>query len=139
MTTGAWSDGVGGPFRASRSISAQVTRAATGAVAQRIDYDAFGRVLADTKLDPVPAAKALGIALRPLDETLALPTERSARIALRTQQIIAYESGVIVSIDPLGGSYFLFHKYVTRGVLFGVVSAACFAGGIETGNGGFSV
>ncbi|MFQ5528647.1 MAG: methylmalonyl-CoA mutase [Thermoanaerobaculia bacterium] len=40
-----------------------------------------------------------------LDETLALPTEENARIALRTQQIIAHESGVINSIDPLGGSY----------------------------------
>ena len=42
-----------------------------------------------------------------LDETLALPTERAAQIALRTQQIIAHESGVINSIDPLGGSYFV--------------------------------
>ena len=42
-----------------------------------------------------------------LDETLALPTEQAARIALRTQQIIAHESGVINSIDPLGGSYFI--------------------------------
>ena len=42
-----------------------------------------------------------------LDETLALPTEQAARIALRTQQIIAHESGVINSVDPLGGSYFI--------------------------------
>jgi methylmalonyl-CoA mutase N-terminal domain/subunit len=42
-----------------------------------------------------------------LDETLALPTESSARIALRTQQIIAHESGVINTVDPLGGSYFV--------------------------------
>jgi methylmalonyl-CoA mutase, N-terminal domain len=42
-----------------------------------------------------------------LDETLALPTEENARIALRTQQIIAHESGVIHSVDPLGGSYFV--------------------------------
>ncbi len=41
------------------------------------------------------------------DEALALPTEESARIALRTQQIIAYESGVADVVDPLGGSYFL--------------------------------
>ena len=39
------------------------------------------------------------------DEALALPTEESARIALRTQQIIAYESGVSDTVDPLGGSY----------------------------------
>ncbi len=42
-----------------------------------------------------------------LDEALALPTERAALIALRTQQIIAHESGVINTVDPLGGSYFV--------------------------------
>jgi methylmalonyl-CoA mutase, N-terminal domain len=41
------------------------------------------------------------------DEALALPTEEAARIALRTQQIVAYESGVTQTIDPLGGSYFV--------------------------------
>ncbi len=41
------------------------------------------------------------------DEALALPTEQAARIALRTQQIIAYESGVAQTIDPLAGSYFI--------------------------------
>ena len=42
-----------------------------------------------------------------LDESLALPTEETARIALRTQQILAHESGVINTIDPLGGSWFV--------------------------------
>lgn len=42
-----------------------------------------------------------------LDETYALPTEEAVTIALRTQQIIAYESGVPNTIDPLGGSYFV--------------------------------
>src|ERR1700682_36539 len=41
------------------------------------------------------------------DEALALPAEEAARIALRTQQIIAYESGVANTVDPLGGSYFV--------------------------------
>jgi methylmalonyl-CoA mutase, N-terminal domain len=41
------------------------------------------------------------------DEALALPTEEAARIALRTQQILAYESGVANTADPLGGSYFV--------------------------------
>ena len=41
------------------------------------------------------------------DEALALPTEEAVRIALRTQQIIAYESGVANTVDPLGGSYFV--------------------------------
>ena len=41
------------------------------------------------------------------DEALALPTEEAVRIALRTQQILAYESGVAQTVDPLAGSYFL--------------------------------
>lgn len=42
-----------------------------------------------------------------MDETLALPSEKAVKIALRTQQIIAHETGVINTIDPLGGSYFV--------------------------------
>ncbi len=41
------------------------------------------------------------------DEALGLPTERAARIALRTQQIVGYESGVVDTPDPLAGSYFV--------------------------------
>jgi methylmalonyl-CoA mutase, N-terminal domain len=41
------------------------------------------------------------------DEALALPTEHAVRIALRTQQVIAHESGVVNTIDPLGGSWFV--------------------------------
>ena len=41
------------------------------------------------------------------DEALALPTEEAARLALRTQQVIAHETGVVNSADPLGGSYYL--------------------------------
>jgi methylmalonyl-CoA mutase N-terminal domain/subunit len=46
------------------------------------------------------------------DEALSLPTEESARIALRTQQVIAYESGVADTIDPLAGSFYL--EYLTN-------------------------
>jgi methylmalonyl-CoA mutase N-terminal domain/subunit len=42
-----------------------------------------------------------------LDETLALPTEHAARIALRTQQILAHETGITNTVDPLAGSYFV--------------------------------
>ena len=42
-----------------------------------------------------------------MDETLALPTEKAAEIALRTQQLIAFETGVANVVDPLGGSYFI--------------------------------
>ena len=45
--------------------------------------------------------------VNPFDEALAIPTEESNRIALRTQQIIAHESGVTDVIDPLGGSYYI--------------------------------
>jgi methylmalonyl-CoA mutase N-terminal domain/subunit len=41
------------------------------------------------------------------DEALSLPTEQAARIALRTQQVVAYESGTANTVDPLGGSYFI--------------------------------
>jgi methylmalonyl-CoA mutase N-terminal domain/subunit len=43
------------------------------------------------------------------DEALALPTENAVRLALRTQQVIAHETGVVNTIDPLGGSYYLEH------------------------------
>jgi len=42
-----------------------------------------------------------------MDETLALPSEKAVKIALRTQQLLAYETGVINTIDPLGGSYYV--------------------------------
>lgn len=42
-----------------------------------------------------------------MDETLALPSEKAVKIALRTQQLIAYETGVINTVDPLGGSYYI--------------------------------
>ena len=42
-----------------------------------------------------------------MDEVLALPTDKAARIALRTQQLLAYETGAANTIDPLGGSYFV--------------------------------
>ncbi len=42
-----------------------------------------------------------------MDETLALPSEKAVKIALRTQQILAYETGVINTVDPLGGSYYV--------------------------------
>ena len=43
------------------------------------------------------------------DEALALPTEEAVRLALRTQQVIAHETGVVNTIDPLGGSYYVEH------------------------------
>jgi methylmalonyl-CoA mutase N-terminal domain/subunit len=42
-----------------------------------------------------------------MDETLALPSDKAVKIALRTQQVIAYEHGVINTVDPLGGSWYV--------------------------------
>jgi len=50
---------------------------------------------------------AQSVAINSMDEALSLPTEEGARIALRTQQILAYESGITETIDPLGGSYYV--------------------------------
>ncbi|MFH1230850.1 MAG: methylmalonyl-CoA mutase family protein [Planctomycetota bacterium] len=47
-----------------------------------------------------------------MDETLALPSEHAVTIALRTQQLIAYESGVTKTVDPVGGSYYI--EYLTN-------------------------
>jgi methylmalonyl-CoA mutase N-terminal domain/subunit len=49
-----------------------------------------------------------------MDEVLALPTDRAAMIALRTQQMLAFESGAANTVDPLGGSYFM--EELTRGM-----------------------
>src|SRR5688572_4049477 len=63
----------------------------------RVAYQALAAVLGGTQ----------SLHTNSMDETLALPTEKSVRIALRTQQIIAYETGVPNTIDPLAGSYFV--------------------------------
>ena len=63
----------------------------------RVAYQALAAVLGGTQ----------SLHTNALDETLALPTEESVRIALRTQQILAYETGVPNVADPLGGSYFI--------------------------------
>jgi methylmalonyl-CoA mutase N-terminal domain/subunit len=63
----------------------------------RVAYQALAAVLGGTQ----------SLHTNALDETLALPTEESVRIALRTQQIIAYETGVANVSDPLGGSYYI--------------------------------
>ncbi len=63
----------------------------------RVAYQAMAAVLGGTQ----------SLHTNALDETLALPTEKSVRIALRTQQILAYETGVAHTIDPLAGSYYV--------------------------------
>jgi methylmalonyl-CoA mutase N-terminal domain/subunit len=63
----------------------------------RVAYQAMAAVLGGTQ----------SLHTNSMDETLALPTEKAVRIALRTQQVLAYETGVPATIDPLAGSYYL--------------------------------
>ena len=63
----------------------------------RVAYQAMAAVLGGTQ----------SLHTNSLDETLALPTEEAARIALRTQQVLAFESGVAHTIDPLAGSFYI--------------------------------
>ena len=63
----------------------------------RVAYQALAAVLGGTQ----------SLHTNALDETLALPTEDTVRVALRTQQILAYETGVPNVIDPLGGSFYV--------------------------------
>jgi len=63
----------------------------------RVAYQALAAVLGGTQ----------SLHTNALDETLALPTEESVRVALRTQQILAFETGVPNVADPLGGSYYV--------------------------------
>jgi methylmalonyl-CoA mutase N-terminal domain/subunit len=72
--------------------------------AQQVDNNIV-RVTIQTLAAVLGGAQSLHTNSR--DEALALPTEDSVRVALRTQQIVAYESGVTNTIDPLGGSYFV--------------------------------
>src|SRR5437588_3398382 len=63
----------------------------------RTAYEALAAVLGGTQ----------SLHTNSFDEALALPTERAVRIALRTQQVLGYETGIADTVDPLGGSYFV--------------------------------
>ena len=63
----------------------------------RVAYQALAAVLGGTQ----------SLHTNSMDETLALPTEKAVRIALRTQQVLAYETGVPATVDPLAGSYYV--------------------------------
>ncbi len=72
--------------------------------AQQVDNNIV-RVAVQTLAAVLGGAQSLHTNSR--DEALSLPTEHSVRIALRTQQIVAHESGVANTVDPLGGSYYV--------------------------------
>jgi methylmalonyl-CoA mutase N-terminal domain/subunit len=110
-------------FRAARRIWAREMRERYGAKSPRSWWMRFHTQTAGCSLYPQQpevnlirtAIQALAAVMggtqslhtNSLDEAIALPSERAALLALRTQQIIAYESGATDTVDPLGGSYFV--------------------------------
>lgn len=110
-------------FRAARKIWAKIMRDRFGAKDDRSCTLRFHSQTAGSTLTAQqPQNNVVRVALQALasvlggtqslhtnslDEALALPTESSARLALRTQQVIAYESNVTQVVDPLGGSWFI--------------------------------
>src|SRR5438477_170361 len=110
-------------YRAARRIWARVMRDRFGAVNERTMQMRFHTQTAGVSLTvQQPLNNIIRVAIQALagvlggtqslhtdayDEALALPTDRAALIALRTQQIIAEETGVANTVDPLGGSYFV--------------------------------
>ncbi|MGD8331232.1 MAG: methylmalonyl-CoA mutase family protein [Acidobacteriota bacterium] len=110
-------------YRAARNLWARYMRERYGAKSPRSWWMRFHTQTAGcTLLDRQPRNNLMRVTIQALaavmggtqslhtnalDETIALPTEENAILALRTQQVIAYESGVSNTIDPLGGSYFV--------------------------------
>jgi methylmalonyl-CoA mutase N-terminal domain/subunit len=110
-------------FRAARRIWAREMRETFGAKNERSWWMRFHTQTAGVSLTDVQpevnlsrvTVQALAAALGgtqslhtdAMDEALALPSEKAARLAVRTQQVIMHESGVTNTIDPLGGSYFV--------------------------------
>ena len=110
-------------FRAARRLWARLMRDRFGATNPRAQQLRFHTQTAGSTLTAQqPDNNIVRVALQALaavlggtqslhtngrDEALALPTEDAARIALRTQQIIAHESGVANTVDPFGGSYYI--------------------------------
>src|SRR2546429_1351716 len=94
----------------------------------RVAYQALAAVLGGTQ----------SLHTNSLDETLALPTEEAVRLALRTQQIIAHETGVAEVIDPFGGSYYVESltdrlEREAEGLFAEIQSVGGVVQGIETG------
>jgi methylmalonyl-CoA mutase N-terminal domain/subunit len=110
-------------FRAVRRMWAQIVRDRFGSSSERSQMIRFHTQTGGVTLQAQqPEVNIIRVALQGFaavcggtqslhtngfDEALALPTERSARIALRTQQVIAHESGAADSVDPFAGSYFV--------------------------------
>jgi len=112
-------------FRAARRMWARIMKEKFGATNERAMMLRFHTQTAGSTLTAQqPENNVVRVALQGLaavvggtqslhtnsrDEALALPSESAVRVALRTQQVIAYESGVATTADPLAGSYFIEH------------------------------
>ena len=110
-------------FRAARRIWARIMKERYGATDPKAQMFRFGVVCGGSSLvAPQPYNNAVRVSVETLaavmggaqsiftcayDEPFQIPTEFSAELALRTQQIVAYESGVARTVDPLGGSYYV--------------------------------
>ncbi len=110
-------------FRAARRIWARLMREQFGAKNPRSWLMRFHTQTAGVSLtEQQPEVNLIRVAMQALaavlggtqslhtdamDEAIALPSDKAARLAVRTQQVILHESGVINTVDPLGGSYFL--------------------------------
>jgi len=110
-------------FRAGRRLWARLMKERYGVQDPKAQHFRFGVVCGGSSLvAPQPYNNVVRVAVETmaavlggaqsiftcaLDEAYQIPTEFSAELALRTQQIIAYESGIANTVDPLGGSYFL--------------------------------
>ncbi|MCE7927046.1 MAG: methylmalonyl-CoA mutase [Dehalococcoidia bacterium] len=110
-------------FRAARRVWARLMREKFGAKSERSWYMRFHTQTAGVSLtEAQPEVNLVRVAIQALaavmggtqslhtdamDEAIALPSEKAARLAVRTQQVILHESGVVNTIDPLGGSYFV--------------------------------
>jgi methylmalonyl-CoA mutase N-terminal domain/subunit len=110
-------------FRAARRIWARVMRERFGAKKDRSLWMRFHTQTAGCSLtEQQPEVNLVRVAIQALaavlggtqslhtdsmDEAIALPSDKAARLAVRTQQVILHETGVINTVDPLGGSYFV--------------------------------
>ncbi len=110
-------------FRAARRIWARQMRERFGAKNERSWYMRFHTQTAGVSLtEQQPEVNLVRVAIQALaavmggtqslhtdamDEAIALPSDKAAKLAVRTQQVILHESGVINTVDPLGGSYFV--------------------------------
>jgi methylmalonyl-CoA mutase N-terminal domain/subunit len=110
-------------FRAGRRLWARLMKERFGARDPKAQHFRFGVVCGGSSLvAPQPYNNVIRVAVETMaavlggaqsiftcafDEAFQIPTENSAELAVRTQQIIAFESGIARTVDPLGGSYFL--------------------------------